>query len=329
MKILVTGGTGFLGKYSCFFLLKQGYQVGALGRNAKIGEQLKRAGITFHQLDLSDYQQLEQIVSQYDIVVHCAALSSSWGRYRDFYNSNYLATKNICNACIANNIQRLIHISSPSIYFQLKTRLAIKESDPLPKKMVNHYANSKLLAEQQVDQSHQQGLFTVTLRPQAIFGPEDPAIIPRLIKANKRLGIPIFNQGETKIDITYVANVAEAIRLAIIAPHCCNGKKYNISNNQPINLAPFLKRLFKKMNTPFRQIQIPYPIAINLARLLELSHRLFAPNKEPALSKYSVGVLAFSRTLDISKAQQDLNYHPIVSMEQGVDNFCQWWLNER
>ena len=325
MKILVTGGTGFLGKASCLHLHQLGHQVTALGRRLNVGERLQQKNIAFVQADLLNTKAYDSAFSNQDAVVHCAALSSVWGSYQQFYNANVQATQNVIDLCLAHGVKRLIYISSPSIYFSLQHREKIRENEPLPPKPVNHYSATKRLAEHAVDAVAGQ-MEVITLRPQALFGPEDPAIVPRLIRANTLRGIPYFNGGKTKIDITYVENAAHAISLALQAPRTCSGCKYNITNDDPIELGVFLQKLFDQLNITFNKKKIPYPVARIAASLLETFHRIFLPEKEPVITRYSLGVLAKTRTLDISAARQDLGYDPLVSVEEGLKSYVEWYL---
>lgn len=84
VKMLVTGGTGFLGSSLAKRLMKEGYQVTIIGRNRQIGKQLVAEGITFIQADLSDQAAMDDACQGQDYVFHCGALSSPWGKYQDF-----------------------------------------------------------------------------------------------------------------------------------------------------------------------------------------------------------------------------------------------------
>lgn len=324
-RIVVTGASGFLGQATCLGL-KQDFKLIGLGRNQSKGKLLESQGIEFQAVDLADLGALTQAFAHADAVVHCAARSSPWGQWADFHRDNVIGTQNVIDACLAQGVQRLIHISSPSIYFELQDRWGIKESDPLPSRWLNHYAASKWAAEERVQAAiKNQALTAIILRPQAIFGPEDPAILPRLIEVNQTTGIPVFKGRSPWIDITYVENVAHAIALALDARREACNQAYNITNGEPLELLPFLEKVFVRLGLSLRKKHLPYALAAHLARGLESFHQTFLPDREPRLTPYKLGVLSHSRTLDISRARQMLGYQPLWTVDQGVDAFVSWW----
>ncbi|MBA4493398.1 NAD-dependent epimerase/dehydratase family protein [Paenactinomyces guangxiensis] len=325
MKALVTGATGFLGQALALRLRKMGWLVTGTGRNLAIGEKLKKAGVLFIPGDLSRPEQIIPLCEGQEIVFHCGALSSPWGPYRLFYESNVLGTRHVIEGCQKVGVKRLVHVSTPSIYFQFKDRINIAETDPLPRKMVNAYARTKWLAEQEVDQAHREGLPVITIRPRALFGPGDNAILPRLLKANKRGWIPLINGGKTLIDVTYVENVVDALLLCVDAPSSALGQKYNITNGEPMLLIDLLEKLFQQLGQPLHSRNFSFTTAYSLAGMMELFSNTIRRGKEPVLTRYTVGVLGKSQTLDISKAQTELGYQPQISIDEGLERFIDWW----
>ena len=220
---------------------------------------------------------------------------------------------------------RLIHVSSPSIYFDFKEKHQIKEQDVLPEKPVNQYIKSKRQAELVIDKAYsEKNLEVITIRPRAIFGPYDRAILPRLLKAEKNGVLPIVGSGENIIDITFVDNVVESLILAAQADRQFCGKKYNITNDEPQSLSSIIETLYQALQRPLNIKYIPYTFAKNLAHCLEALHRLLLIRQEPRLTAYSAGVLALGQTLNIDAAKEDLGYKPLVSIAEGIERFASW-----
>ncbi len=329
MKIIVTGATGFLGKHLVRTLLKKKRTVIALGRNIQVLKELENSGAMIAPLDLSDTEAFDSFANKNfcegDIVVHAAALSSPWGKYDQFIKSNVLATQNVVEACIRLNIERLIAISTPSLYIKNENRLDIRESDPLPTTFINHYAATKKMAEDVVDDGARRGLQTITLRPQAILGPEDQTILPRVLRLAKKGILVSIGQHQPKIDVTFVENVVHAIELAIETKNKhCFGEKFNITNDEPVIFHDFLSSIFKDLNLTFDQLRLSNVMAETLVKLCELSWKFLPLRGEPPLTEYNLNILKYDRTLNIEKAKRLLGYSPVVSVKQGTHQLIEW-----
>lgn len=325
MRALVTGATGFIGGKLARRLEAMGWQVTAVGRNLQEGRSLAADGILFVPADLADEAAIRKACDGQDIVFHCGALSSPWGKYEHFYNSNVIGTRNIAQGSLEHKVKRLVHVSTPSIYFDYTDRLGIKEDDALPAKPVNAYAATKLLAEQEADRAYEAGLEVVTIRPRAVFGPGDRAILPRLLRANERGKVPLINGGQALMDVTYVENVVDALLLCAEAGPSALGRKFNITNGEPVRLLDLLNKVFSLLDEPLRAKPISFRTIYRLAGILEWSAKVFAGGREPLITRYSAGVLGTSQTLDIGAAQQKLGYRPRVSLEEGLHEFVKWW----
>ena len=325
MKALITGATGFLGGALTRRLHSLGWDVVALGRNPSALAELASEGIRVIQADLADEAAILDACKNRDVVFHCGALSSPWGKYRDFYQANVVGTRNVIRGCQEHHVKRLVHVSTPSIYFNLAPRLNVKEDDPLPARPVNHYAATKLLAERELDRAHADGLSVIAIRPRAIFGPRDTTILPRLIQRLQTGNMPIIGDGQNIADLTYVENVVDALLLCAESPAHTLGKKYNITNGDPVRVWDMAARLSRDLGFKVPTRRVPYPLVDKLAAALELIYRLVPGQPEPPLTRYSVSVLALSATLDISAARRDLGYSPRVSNEEGLQKFVAWW----
>lgn len=328
MKALVTGGTGFLGSRLARKLNESGYRVTAMGRNDAIGKQLANEGIEFIRCDLRDKEKVIPLCKDNNYVFHCGALSSPWGKYKDFYDTNVEGTSHVIEGSQRANLKRLVYVSTPSIYFDMNHKCNVLETDPLPQRPINHYAATKLMAEELFDRAYQSGLPVIGIRPRGLFGPGDTSIIPRLIRVNHTFGVPIIDEGKALIDVTYVDNVVDSLLLCADSDSGTLGKKYNITNGEPMYFIDLLTRLFQQLNTEFRPRRISFDTVYRTAAFMELLAKTILFGKEPVLTKYTVGILAKSQTLSIVSAQEELGYQPRISIEQGIQQFVRWWNEE-
>ena len=320
MRVLTTGATGFLGKYLVEELKNNGYEVIAQGRNEKRLNELKEMyGIETLCTDLNEIASKELNV---DYVIHAAALSTVWGKWEDLYNSNVVGTQNVIEFCKKNNVKKLVHVSSPSIYTEKADKLNIHESEVDKNNKLSFYIRTKIMAEDFVNEANKKGLQTVIIRPRGLFGIGDTSIIPRLIKANRTIGIPLLNGGKNVVDITCVENVALALRLAIESD-CDAGKTYNITNGEPTEFKKILESLFTKIGEEPRYRKLPLGLLLFLASLLEGVYKLFRIYKEPSITRYTVMTLGYSQTLNIESAKKDLNYKPVMTLEEGIIKYAE------
>lgn len=324
MRYVVTGATGCLGLNLTRRLVQEGHEVIAIGRNKQLGHILTGMGATFHALDLHERARLATTVRRADVIFHCAAFSSPWGKYKDFYQANVVGTQHVI--AVTPPGRRLVHVSTPSIYFDFTEKHDIKENSILPVRPANHYIKTKLLAEALVDKAWQENkLNVITVRPRAIFGPYDRAILPRLLNAEKHGILPIVGTGDNVIDITYVDNVVDSLILAAQAKEQFCGKKYNITNDEPRSLISILSALYAALQRPLNVKCVPYSLAKSMAYILEKLHRLFLLKSEPRLTQYSAAVLALGQTLNIEAAKNDLGYRPKITLDEGMQLFAQWY----
>jgi nucleoside-diphosphate-sugar epimerase len=182
-----------------------------------------------------------------------------------------------------------------------------------------------LIAEKRIDEAFRHGLPVITIRPRAIFGPGDRTILPRLLERLQKGGLRVIGDGKNIADFSFVENVVDAILLCVDAPVHALGKKYNITNGEQIVLWDLLNKTAEAFGYAALQKHIPYRAADALARIFETVCALLPNQPEPPLTRYTVGILAVSFTLDISAARQELGYRPRISIEEGIEKYIKWW----
>lgn len=313
MKAIVTGATGGLGRNLVAELRYQGWQVLAFGRNQEIGRQL---GVEFHSFDLADAEQTTRHFQHADVVFHCAALSSPWGRYNDFFRANVQATQNVLDAMTRLDIPKIVHISTPSVYFDFQDRLNVTEGF-LPLRFVNHYAHTKYQAEQRVLAS---AVASVILRPRAIFGEYDTVLVPRLEQVAAWGHLPLVRGGEPWVDVCYVGNLVYAMQLA--ATQCLpKGSVFNITNQQPLQIRQLFELVLQTLglSVPLRAVSLTR--LMMQARVLECLARL-GVFREPPLTRYGAGVISYSQTLDSTRSRDILGYKPQYSIMEGLERYA-------
>jgi 2-alkyl-3-oxoalkanoate reductase len=314
MRLLVTGATGFLGVHTCRELLARGHQVRALGRDFS---GFPISGLEIVQGDLRDPVTVGRSCAGVDGVVHAGALSSPWGKLEEFMAVNVGGTRSLLEACAATGVRRLVHVSSPAVIFTGKDHVLERDNAAYPKRFSSHYALSKKLAEELVLEAR--GRFEViVLRPKAIYGPGDRALLPRVVSAARSRRLPQIGDGENLVDLTFVDDAVRAIVLALECPvPRSDFPVYTITSGEHVNLWRLLRRLLGALGIRSDLRVIPVSTMLILAAWLERMAGI--TGREPALTRYGVELLARTQTYDISRAKSDLGFEPRFGLELGLE----------
>ncbi len=320
MKILVTGGSGFLGSAICAQLRSRGDEVIAYQRgNSKHLEQL---GVSVVRGSITDAHQLKNAMCGLDAVIHTAAKAGIWGPYDEYYQPNVVGTENVIAACRNNGVNKLVFTSSPSVVHGGGDIEGGDESLPYPDHFNSPYPATKALAEQLVMAASGPDLRTVSLRPHLIWGPGDNHLLPSLVERAKsgKLRLP----GPDKlIDTVYIDNAAKAHLLAldklVTDPDTVAGKAYFISNDEPLPQREIIGGLLKAAGLDVDIQSISPHIAIAAGTVLENVWKLFKLKSEPPVTRWSAEHLSTAHWYDISAAKQDLGYEVEVSVSEGLE----------
>jgi 2-alkyl-3-oxoalkanoate reductase len=323
LKILLTGSTGFLGYRTLERLINLPYvnKIIATGRTLSDERTIVHAKVQYRLGDLRERTFVEDICSDVDVIINTASLSSPWGRRSDFVEANINTQAYLIEAAKSINVKRFIYISSPSIYYNGEDRFLVKEADVMPKQFINQYASSKYEAEMLLAKS---GIPFIALRPRAIIGRGDTIIMPRLLRAHQEGKLKIIGNGKNVVDLTSVENVVEAIVLSLEASETAINNAYNITNGEPVNLYATIGYVLDLLGHKLPSKSVPFFIANNFARLLELKSKI-TDYSEPIFTSYGIGTLAKSFTLDITKARNLLGYKPIKTTEESAKEFVDWY----
>ena len=316
MRVLVTGATGFLGGALLRHLRDKGFDTVALGRDAARCDRLEAAGFTTLRTDLSRPDPLlADRIGGLDAMVHCAALSSPWGRLSAFRTANVEGTRNALDLAARLGARRFVNISSPTVYFELRDKENVGETAPLPPP-INAYARTKMEAERLV--SARADLGPINLRPRGIYGAGEETLLPRLIAAARRGPLPLMRGGRASIDLTHVDDVVAAIAAALSSDPALSGETFNISGGEPLAVHAIVEQTCAALGEPVRWRRMPFRPALLAARLAYAASLARPVAKEPLVTPYTLSLFAFRQSLDITKAKRMLGWQPKIPFMQGL-----------
>ncbi len=313
MNFLVTGGAGFIGSHVCERLLHSGHAVWALDDlNPFYDPQLKRRNVRdlqslarpfeFVHGDLTDRAALDELFAgtKFDQVIHLAARAGVRPSLEEpalYQRVNVEGTVNVLEAGRRNGVKKITIASSSSVY-GVNAKVPFSESDPIFS-AISPYAASKLACEALGHVYHHiYGLDVVMLRFFTVYGPRqrpDLAIhkFAKLIRARKP--IPVFGDGSTARDYTYITDIVDGVM-------ACTQKAFgyeifNLGESQTVTLSRLIELL-----------------EAALGQRANLDRQSPQPGDVP---------ITFA---DVSKARARLGYDPRTKIEQGIPLFVDWFL---
>jgi nucleoside-diphosphate-sugar epimerase len=309
--ILVTGATGFLGGAVVRLLAAQGRTVLAQGRDAA---KLAALGVPTLRWDITQPPPDSADLAEITAIIHCAALSSPFGRLADFHAANVTGTANVLTLAHRLRVQRLVHISSPSVLFAPQDQLDLTETIPLPPPYTA-YARTKAMAEALVMQATD--LSPIILRPRGLYGAGDSTLLPRLLQAARRGPLPLFRKGAARIDLTHIDDATRAVLAALDAGPQANGEIFHISGGQTLPVTEIATKAAARAGITVTWRPVPLAPVLWTAGMMERL-ALLTGAREPPITRYSIALFAYAQSLIITKAKTLLNWSPQVSFDEGL-----------
>ena len=320
---LVTGVSGFVGLALTKRLLAQGSKVTGICRRSR--PDIEALGVEMIYADLADAPAIRAACENKDTVFHVAAKVGIWGKLAEFQKANVEGTQAVINGCRDFGVKKLVYTSTPSVVFNGRSIIGDNESLPYGTNIPCHYPTTKVIAEKAVLAAHDLPpghLRTVALRPHLIWGDGDPNLVPRVLERARAGKLRIVGDGQNRVDLTHVENVVDAHLLAETAldnsENNPGGKAYFISNDEPVNLWDWINELLENHDVSKIHRRMSLAKAYKIGKIMEGTWQLFRLKGEPPMTRFVASELAKDHWFDISAAKRDLNYHPRVSMAEGM-----------
>ncbi|MEM3422839.1 MAG: SDR family oxidoreductase [Candidatus Bilamarchaeaceae archaeon] len=305
MRVLVTGGAGFIGSHLAEALLKRGHAVRILD-NFSTGkeENIKdiENSIEIIRGSITEKEVLENAIENVDYVLHHAAQISvvdSIKNPKKTWEINIKGTKLLLNAAVKNKVKKVILASSAAVY---GNEPGLPKTEQMRTKPTSPYGDSKLMNEYMAQKYHQQDKINIiSLRYFNVYGPRQhpqsayagviSKFMEKMIKGERPI---IYGNGEQTRDFVYVEDVVSANILALEST-VKNGI-YNIGSGKETSLNELVKTLNEILGTKIEPI--------------------YEPPREGDIQR---------SVADISKAKKDLGYIPKYTLKEGLTKTIEWY----
>lgn len=315
MKILITGGGGFLGLHLASYLHKRGYILTL---------------VDIHQFDKKEYAQdyalaicdvrnkkkLDVLVKGQDIIIHAAAALPLWKK-KDIYTTNINGTKNVLELAKKHKVKRVIFISSTAVYGVPKKH-PIEEADP--RIGVGPYGESKILGEDLCFRAMEEGLSVTILRPKTFVGTRRLGVFEILfdwIHDGKK--IPVIGNGNNRYQLLDVDDLVEAIYLFTIKNSDKYNNTFNIGAEKYTTVKKDLRMMFKVVDSKSEIFPTP-------AFLVKKALWFFEKLKLSPLYQWVYDTADKDSFVSIEKIKKVLNWIPRYSNAQALIKSYRWYL---
>lgn len=321
MKVLVTGGSGFLGSHVAEQLSKAGHTVRALVRRSSNRKFLSTlANVELAEGSVEDRRSVDEAMKGVDAVVHSAGLVKARDE-AEFFACNTQGTANLLEAALehAPGLTRFVHISS------LEACGPSFDGRPVPtdqERPVTAYGRSKLAAEKECT-SRKEKLPVVIIRPAAIYGPRDVEIL-EAFRAVRRRQYPVIGDGSMLGSYTYGPDCAKACIQALSAD-VKSGSIYAVDDGEPLSMARAMGEMLPEAvgTRPLVRFGVPFPV-LRLASIgVETYGKL---RKKPVmLTREKVTMLSHHWVCDSTQTRDELGWSPEVALADGLRMTARWY----
>ncbi|KAG8437472.1 hypothetical protein GDO86_008247 [Hymenochirus boettgeri] len=338
--VVVTGGGGYFAHRLGCALQAQGFNV--ILFDIQNSEQEEPNGIQFVQGDVRSLSNLEDTFAGASCVFHTASYGMS-GREQlqtqKIQDVNVKGTENVIQACINQNVPRLVYTSTFNVVFSRQVIVNGDESLPYLSEdaYTDNYSRTKAKAEAMVLKMNNQelknksgNLKTCSLRAAGIYGPGEKRHFPRFVGLlEKGMFLFVFGDKEPLVQFVHVDNLVSAHILAAEAlkseKGCiAAGQPYFISDAEPVDNFDFLKIFVEGLGYKFPTLRLPLSLVYFFAFLTEWIHFFLSPvcDFQPMLTRNEVCKTGVTHYFSIEKAKRELGYEP---QNFSMEEFIEWY----
>ncbi len=324
----VFGANGFLGGSLYKRLIAEGKKV--IGCDIRKPQNIPESE-EFFEGDVRKSKDVEKICSKADVVFNTVAIIDWTPKKQQLlYDVNVTGNQNIIDACLAHDVKKYLFTSSIDVVFDGTPIKNGNETIPYPKKHLDNYSHSKMLAEiAALNANGKNGMATCSLRTAGMYGPGDRTRLPSVIdflREGKYMSIgdrkAVFNH--VYVENCSYAHVLAAEKLALDSPLA--GQAYFITDGDATNFYDFFPPILTQLGYEVPTKSLPLGIAMFIARISETLTKLKGKGSEkpPLLTKYTVTSTARDFSFNHEKATRDFAYEPIVSFQDAQQATVAW-----
>ncbi len=312
-KVLITGGTGFLGIHVARKFLKNHWKVFLLDI-APLEDKYLTDKVTVYKGDIRDRALMEKLTKGMDVVVHGAAALPIQRDAKIIWDINVGGTWNVLEAAQKNKVKRVVYISSTAIYGVPKKH-PIYETDPVIP--LGNYGVTKAESERVIDVYRNRGMFICVLRPKTFLGPERLGVFQILfdwVRRGKK--IYVIGNGQNRYQLLAVQDLADGIYLG--ATHSKANDTFNIGADKFQTMQKDLQAVLNHAKTGSRLVMLPAKPVQKALRALELAR--LSP-----LVQWQYETMDKDSFVSVDKIKKTLKWKPKISSSGTLIETYAWY----
>lgn len=314
--VFVTGGSGYIGRNLIRGLISAGYPVRSLARSATSAAVVKSLGAVPVEGDVLDTQSLCDGMSGCWAVVHAAADTRHGRSDSAQAETNVEGTHRVFRTARQQGLARGLQISSESVLADGRPLVRVDESLPIPARHAGEYSRTKALAELAALAEASEDFVVCALRPRFVWGGDDSSALPQLIEAAKAGRLKWIGGGRYLTSTTHITNVVAGSLAALERGR--SGQTYFISDGDPVEFRRFITALLASQGVEAPRGNVPRWLVKALIAAGTGLEKISARRIQPPMTWQEYATLGQEVTVDDQRARRELDYTPVLSIEQGL-----------
>jgi len=322
MKVLVTGGTGFVGTHLVRRLLARGHQVTSLDKNPGLADgELGALGATLVTGSVTEASDVERVMAGQELVFHLASPFGDLLQPDEAYRAIEVdGTRNVLAAAERHLVRRVVHCSTQGVHGIIANPPGDEDSPIAPR---DYYCYSKAEGEKVAREYLTRGMDVVIVRPTSVYGPGDTRGWLKLFRMASKGWFLMVGSGRTLNHPVYVENLVDLFELAALAP-AARGRTYIAGDDQAVTLTELVRAVGRAVGTEVKIVRFPfYGAARYASAAIEQVFKAFRIT--PPVFRRRLSWFITNRQFRIDRAREELGYRPRVTLSEGLVRSAQWY----
>jgi nucleoside-diphosphate-sugar epimerase len=322
MRILVTGGTGFVGSHLVRRLLARGHQIVSLDKSPGLfDDELRSAGASLITGSVTNAEDVNRAMEGCELVYH---LASPFGDIlqpdKVYWDIEVNGTRNVLEAAERHQVRRIIHCSTQGVHGIIERPPGDENSPVEPR---DYYCYSKAEGERVCQEFIAKGMDIVIVRPTSVYGPGDTRGWLKLYRMVASGWFLMIGDGKTMNHPVYVDNLVDVFELVADKPSA-KGRVYLAGDDKSVSLTELVRGVGNALGSNVRIVRFPfYQLAWIGSGVIEVLFK--AVGIKPPVFRRRLSWFKTNRAFRIDRAKEELGYRPRVPLNEGLARTADWY----